>query len=431
MNKKLILLAVTFILTCTFGFGQIKKRCIVEEIEHKKNQLNPNRISKKNDFERAVAEKILELNNKNARIAQEVIRIPVVVHVIHDNAEGRIGGLTNKNIFDDQIYSQIKVLNEDYRKKVNTRGFNTDPVGADTGIEFFLATKDPEGKPTTGIVRVYNPKNEYDIIDDREFLSSLSYWDSNKYLNIWVTAFKDDYLGFGEFPGGVGIDGLESEDSFEKTDGIFVDYTVFGREIGTNTSGLYRLGRTTTHEVGHWLGLIHTWGDEFCGTDFVSDTPQVSGSFNGSTCRNVFSNCTGTRIRNMIENYMDYSPDECMNIFTQEQSKRIRAVLEVSKRRKRMVNYAKFELPPSEKLSVNVIPNPAPTRNFQIQVLLPDFQDFNIELFDNLGRKVHEETFKDLPSTIVTLKTQWIAGGVYYLNVYSKNEKVMKKVVLY
>ncbi|MCU0324796.1 MAG: hypothetical protein MUF45_06025 [Spirosomaceae bacterium] len=102
MNKKLILLAVTFILTCTFGFGQIKKRCIVEEIEHKKNQLNPNRISKKNDFERAVAEKILELNNKNARIAQEVIRIPVVVHVIHDNAEGRIGGLTNKNIFDDK-----------------------------------------------------------------------------------------------------------------------------------------------------------------------------------------------------------------------------------------------------------------------------------------------------------------------------------------
>lgn len=431
MNKKLIFLIITFTTISSLSFSQVKKRCVIEEIEKQKRQQNPTRIDKKIDFERVVAAKLSELNNRNARVGEEIIRIPVVVHVIHDNADGRIGGLTNKNIMDDQIYSQIKVLNEDYRRKIDTKGFNTDPVGSDTGIEFFLATYDPDGKPTTGIVRVYHPQSEYDIIDDREFLSSLSYWDSNKYLNIWVTAFKDDYLGYGEFPGGAGIDGLESEDAYEKTDGIFVDYSVFGREIGTNTSGLYRFGRTTTHEVGHWLGLIHTWGDEFCGTDYVSDTPQITGSFNGSTCRNVFSTCEGTRVRNMIENYMDYSPDECMNIFTVEQSKRIRAILEISKRRKRMVNYAKFQLPPSDKLNVNIRPNPASTKDFKVQVLLPDFQDFNIELYDNLGRKVHEESFKDLPSTVVTLKTQSIQAGIYYLNVYSKSEKVMKRVVLY
>lgn len=431
MNKKLVFLIITLASISSISFSQVRKRCVIEEIEKQKRQQNPIRIDKKIDFERVVAAKLSELDNRNARIGEEIIRIPVVVHVIHDNADGRIGGLTNKNIMDDQIYSQIKVLNEDYRRKIDTKGFNTDPVGADTGIEFFLATYDPDGKPTTGIVRVYNPQSEYDIIDDREFLSSLSYWDSNKYLNIWVTAFKDDYLGYGEFPGGAGIDGIESEDAYEKTDGIFVDYSVFGREIGTNTSGLYRFGRTTTHEVGHWLGLIHTWGDEFCGTDYVSDTPQITGSFNGSTCRNVFSTCEGTRVRNMIENYMDYSPDECMNIFTVEQSKRIRAILEISKRRKRMVNYAKFQLPPSDKLNVNIRPNPASTKDFKVQVLLPDFQDFNIELYDNLGRKVHEESFRDLPSTVVTLKTQSIQAGIYYLNVYSNSEKVMKRVVLY
>jgi hypothetical protein len=419
------------LLICQITFGQEKKRCLVEEILAIEKASNPNYLKNKTQFELKVFKEIQTIENKSFRVGEEVIRIPVVVHVIHNNAAGLIGGLTNTNISDEQIYSQIKVLNEDYRKKTNTRGFNTDPVGADTQVEFFLATKDPQGNPSTGIVRVYNNQTNYDIISEREKLSRLSYWDSNKYLNIWVVNMKDDYLGYGEFPGGQGVDGIESEDAAERTDGVFINYTAFGREIGSNTSGLYRYGRTTTHEVGHWFGLIHTWGDEFCGTDYCNDTPTITGPNRRSTCVSVNSTCNGTRVRNMTENYMDYSPDECMNIFTGEQSKRIRAVIEVSKRRKRVVNYAKFELPPSSKLDVSISPNPAAANNISIQVLLPDFQDFNIEIYDILGRNVYQQSFKDLPSTVVTLKDKGFQAGQYILKVYSKNDVVTKRIVLY
>lgn len=426
-----ILISISLILTIQTTFGQEKKRCLNEVIENHRKSQNQNYQKNKLAFEKKVFKEIQEQKLRNLRIGEELVRIPVVVHVIHNNANGLIGGLTNTNISDEQIYSQIKVLNEDYRRKIGTRGYNNDPVGSDTNIEFFLATKDPQGNPSTGIVRVYNNQNEYDIITEREKLSQLSYWDSNKYLNIWIANLKDDYLGYGEFPGGVGIDGLDSEDAAERTDGVFINYTAFGREIGSNTSGPYRLGRTTTHEVGHWLGLYHTWGDEFCGTDYVDDTPTITGAFRGSTCRTVNSRCNGITTRNMIENYMDYSPDECMNIFTMGQSARIRAVLNVSKRRQRMLNYAKFQLPPSERLEVTLIPNPSPADNLQVQVLLPDFQDFTIEIYDVLGKKVFEKLYKDLPSTIVTLKDTGLQAGNYFLKVFSKSESITKRVVLF
>ncbi len=408
------------------------------EIEANRIQENPNYFKNRVQFEQQVFKEIQSDKSKNLKVKAEIIRIPVVIHVIHNNSAGLIGGLTNTNISNDQIYSQIKVLNEDYRKKTGTRGENTNTlfsgIAVDSEIEFFLATKEPDGKPSTGINRIYNLKNEWQIFgsgDDRAKLSDLSYWDSNKYLNIWVMSIADDVLGYGEFPGGSGVDGIETQDASEKTDGIFIDYRAFGREVGSNTSGLYNLGRTTTHEVGHWFGLVHTWGDAVCGTDYCSDTPQISGPNRRSNCTDVFSTCNGTRTRNMIENYMDYSPDKCMSIFTMEQSKRIRAVLEVSKRRKRVVNFAKFELPTSEKLVVNILPNPVLANNIQIQVLLPDFQDFSIEIYDVLGRFIYEQTFKDLPSTVITLKDKGFAAGHYFLKVFSKNQSITNRMILY
>jgi hypothetical protein len=132
----------------------------------------------------------------------------------------------------------------------------------------------------------------------------------------------------------------------------------------------------------------------------------------------------------MIENYMDYSPDSCMNIFTQGQKQRIRTALDLSKRRKRVLNYAKFQLPPSTALQVN-FENPLPISSSQFQVLLPDFQDFNLVIRDIFGREVYNQSYIDLPSTIITLPKGNITPGVYILSVTSKQQVVQKKLVFY
>jgi hypothetical protein len=424
--KKSIYISVFFTLIYINSLAQKVRFCANEFCDSIAKVSNPQYQLKKVRFEQALESQINL--QKNFRVAADIIRIPVVVHVIHNQIYGLFIG---SNISDEQIYSQIKVLNEDYRKKEGTLGFNANPLGADVEIEFFLASIDPSGNPSSGIKRIYSPKTSFNIVNDndRQTMSNLSYWDSNKYLNIWVAPLSSGYIGYGEFPYSESVEGLDL-DSDESLDGVFIDYTVFGRKIGTNKSGLYSFGRTVTHEIGHWMGLYHTWGDQRCGTDYVADTPVTTTSNSSAFCRDVFSTCTGTRTRNMIENYMDYSPDSCMNIFTQGQKQRMRAALDLSKRRKRVLNYAKFQLPPSTTLQVN-FENPLPISSSQFQVLLPDFQDFNLVIRDVFGREVYNQSYIDLPSTIITLSKGNITPGVYILSVTSKQQVVQKKLVFY
>jgi len=424
--KKSIYISIFFTIIYINSFAQKVRSCANEFCDSMVKVTNPQYQLKIDLYEQAIESQIKL--QKNFRVAADIIRIPVVVHVIHNQINGLFAG---SNISDEQIYSQIKVLNEDYRKKEGTPGFNANPLGADVEIEFFLASIDPSGIPSSGIKRVYSPKSSFNIVNDndRQTMSNLSYWDSNKYLNIWVAHLSSGYIGYGEFPFSESVEGLDL-DSDESLDGVFIDYTVFGRKIGTNKSGLYSFGRTVTHEVGHWMGLYHTWGDQRCGTDYVADTPVTTTSNSTAFCRDVFSTCTGARTRNMIENYMDYSPDSCMNIFTQGQKQRMRTALDLSKRRKRVLNYAKFQLPPSTALQVN-FENPLPISSSQFQVLLPDFQDFNLVIRDIFGREVYNQSYIDLPSTIITLPKGNITPGVYILSVTSMQQVVQKKLVFY
>jgi hypothetical protein len=420
-----------FFLICVPALAQKKHFCANAASDSLRLLKDPSRALKKIRFEQALQNfQTVGIGNSRIRVADdEIIRIPVVVHIIHNQQNGAIAGT---NIPDEQILSQLKVLNEDYRRKEGTMGYNNNPIGTDTKVEFFLASLDPDGYPTTGITRNYSSTASFNLINDndRQKLSNIVYWDSNKYLNIWVTAYKEPYIGYAEFPYAETIEGLGDEIP-ESIDGAYIDYRVFGKKTGTNKEGLYSFGRTATHEIGHWLGLIHTWGDEYCGTDYVEDTPQASGSNSTAFCRDIFSSCNGVRTRNLIEDYMDYSPDSCMNIFTEGQKQRIRAVVELSQRRKRVVNYAKYELPPSQSLNIKLVPNPTTKNNIRVQVLLPDFQDFTISLTDIQGRNVYSETFKDYPSTVVTLKTYDLIAGTYIVNVVSKQESVTKRLAIF
>ncbi|WP_165933435.1 M43 family zinc metalloprotease [Arundinibacter roseus] len=363
---------------------------------------------------------------------EEVIRIPVVVHVIHNQSGNTTGGLNNANISDEQIRSQLDVLNEDYRRKPGTPGFNTSPVGADAYIEFYLAEYDPDGRPTTGITRnFYTDKTSFNPYNDAELLASISYWPSEKYLNIWTCRLTNSYLGVAQFPSVEGVDGLNSIDQNKaKTDGVIIDFRNFGRNTGAITSRIYNLGRTATHEIAHWLGLIHTWGDAFCGTDYCADTPPTEEPNRTTVCIPKFSNCNGTVTRNMIENYLDYSPDSCMNVFTNDQVARMRAVLALSPRRALLVEYAReSRLESTDNLTVEIYPNPA-DEDLTVEVRFPDFQDFTYAIFDLNGRLLYQESFTQVWSRRLSPDIRLLPPGNYLLRVQMNNETVTKRFVV-
>ncbi|GAB3338295.1 hypothetical protein GCM10027299_50290 [Larkinella ripae] len=368
----------------------------------------------------------------NARVGEVVYRIPVVVHVVHNNSSGFVGGAGNSNISDEQIASQIRVLNEDYRRMPDTRGFNTNPIGADTGIEFFLARTDPDGGLSTGITRHYSSKPNFDVYNgnsgDDVQLSQLAYWPSDQYLNIWVTTLRNEYLGYAQFPEAEGIPGLSSLEN-ERTDGVFIDYRYFGSDIGAVTSSVYKYGRTTTHEVGHWLGLIHTWGDSVCGDDYCNDTPPTEGANQSTSCPELSSNCNGVRTRNQIENYLDYTPDACMNLFTQDQRARMRAVLEASPRRQRIIRSAD-PLPQTEMLTVTVFPNPAQKQS-SLEVLFTGFQTFRVDLVDLSGRVIRTQNYPDYPSSTISIAVDTLERGIYFVKVQTDKETASQRLLIH
>jgi PKD repeat protein len=283
------------------------------------------------DFERDLQRKMAELaeRKKGLRTTAEVLTIPIIVHIIH-NGEPVGSGL---NISAAQVQSQLDALNEDFRRKPGTPGFNNNPVGADIEIEFCLARLDPQGRtmPEPGIHRYNGRKTSWTRDEIENSLKPVTFWDPDKYYNVWVVAdMKSDattLLGYAQFPIRSNLPGLSSTGT-AATDGVVVWYRAFGRGSNFNLISTNNTGRTMTHETGHWLGLRHIWGDGACAEDFVADTPPADGPSRGCqigrvSCGNV----------NMVQNYMDYSDDACFNIFTAGQKARMRTVMEVSPRR--------------------------------------------------------------------------------------------------
>ncbi|WP_128544392.1 M43 family zinc metalloprotease [Larkinella soli] len=294
-------------------------------------------------FEKTLQERIAQIRKleRTGRLAEAVLTIPVVVHVVH--AGESVG--TGRNLSEAQIKSQLETLNEDFRRKVGTRGFNENPQGADIEIEFCLAAVNPQGGTMSerGIDRINGAanygKSTWGKSDIEGVLKPNTFWDPEKYYNIWVLDFaaSDDRLvGYAQFPSQSNLPGLSPNSGAGSTDGVVIRYNSFGNSEKGNFPVLqapYNLGRTLTHETGHWLGLIHIWGDANCGNDFCDDTPPQASESRG--CQKGRTSCGST---NMVENYMDYSDDACFNIFTRDQKARMRAVMQFAVRRANLIN---------------------------------------------------------------------------------------------
>lgn len=238
--------------------------------------------------------------------------IPVVVHVVWKTSA--------QNISEDQILSQLEVLNDDFRRlnadKVNTPSAFL-PIAADAEIEFCLAQQDPAGNATTGIVRRQTTVNSFSTNNAVKYTAQggSNAWDRTKYLNIWVCNMSGGILGYAQFPGGPSA-----------TDGVVVTYTAFGTMGAAQPP--FDKGRTATHEVGHWLNLYHIWGDDgtSCnGSDLVSDTPnQGPENYNCPSFPKI--SCSNGPNGDMFMNYMDYTDDDCMNVYTTGQKTRMNAL---------------------------------------------------------------------------------------------------------
>jgi len=404
--KKLFTLLVTII--SFTGFSQ--RTCGTMDKLHERMNADPGFAQHHKD----VMDFIQNPNNpqavrRNAAAPTVVVTIPVVFHVLYKNA--------TQNISDAQINSQLTVLNKDYRK-LNT-DFNTvvpavfRPFGADMEIVFAKAARAPNGTATTGITRKSVPSS-FVYEDDYYSAAGEPAWDPTQYMNIWIGRFTDDQLlGFAYLPSSAG----------QAYDGLCIGDQFFGT-TGT-ASAPFNKGRTATHEIGHFFGLEHPWGNDgsSCGSgsnsDGVADTPATDNPHYG--CPTFPSNantCTSSTNGAMFMNYMDYVDDACMAFFTTGQKTIVSNTLATT--RISLLSSTALSVDNFEKFnSIRVYPNPASG------YLAID----EVEVYNTIGQLVKTQ---QLTQTNNVVNIDEFAAGTYYLRIYNegkflKSDKIIKK----
>jgi hypothetical protein len=399
---------ILFVLLQAGLFSVAQERCASVTYAETQKALNPleaERILGAEDYLQKRSARVI--NGRS--VAPTVIRIPVVVHVVYKNA--------SENVSDAQIKSQLDALNRDFRR-LNSDTSNTPErfryLAADIQIEFYLAKTDPKGRPTSGILRKQTNIANF-LNNDKIKFSSLGgddAWDSKSYLNIWV----------GRLISGAGYATVPGSDASK--DGVVINVGAFGT---INNSGYYNMGRTATHEVGHWLGLKHIWGDAQCGDDGIYDTPQQSTYT--QTCPTGFrSTCNNGELGDMYMNYMDYTADACMNLFTEGQKKRMRASFDEGGPRESLLQSKGLNEPsvaesfiPDGGSKVSVYPNPAR-------------DELNVNFgMDGIGQMVSVMNMNgtviqtvQVKAAVQKMNISTLKAGMYFIKGEGISEKFMK-----
>ncbi len=349
--------------------------------------------------------------------SRAVVNIPVVVHVVWNSSE--------ENISDEQIGSQIEVLNKDFNAgnaEIGGVPLMFQQLIADVDFHFCLATKDPDGNPTDGITRTQTNNNlgiggaasiHYTSQGGRNA------WNPEKYLNIWVAKFAGGLGGVATFPG----QGPAAEQ------GVEVNYKQFGT-IGTATNPPYHLGRTCTHEIGHYFNLQHLWGpgiNSCCNEDDgVADTPV--------SCENYLHQCpTGTTFScaapDMWMNFMNYTDDACMAMFTKGQKVRMYEALNEF-RPGLLTSDGCATVGVEEEVSGNelrIFGNPV-SGQLRFELKSSDGGDWQLCLYNPLGQAVICEAKK--ANELVVIDCSHLPGGIYFLVASQNSVRIAKRVVL-
>jgi len=400
MRNFIFTLLLTMAVTCQLV---AQRDCTSFEYEQQKLQADPSLKNKINNLESFIQRNLTSPSNIAGKPhAGSVITIPVVVHILYNKSQ--------ENISDEKVFSQIKVLNESFRRlsadTVNTPEWFKG-IAADCGIEFKLAISDPERRSTTGIIRKYTPVTKWGIDDEvkSSARTGADPWDTQNYLNIWVCNL-DRVAGYSSFPGGP-----------EAEDGIVIAYNVFGKNSRTG----YEQGKTAVHEIGHWLGLRHIWGDGYCGDDWVDDTPK-QGNFTPGCPIGIRPSCSNGTKGDMYMNYMDLTLDACINLFTEGQKERVRTLFEEGGARYTIVSSYALLAPtnneprPTEEPPLSgdhkIYPNPATAEiildlSYDIRWIGQPIRVTNVQ-----GQSVMQATVN---SKIVKLDISRLKPGLYFL----------------
>lgn len=348
-----------------------------------------------------------------------VVNIPIVVHVVYNTSA--------ENISDEQIFSQIAVLNQDFNA-LNSEIESIvpaifEPVVGDIGFHFCLASKDPAGNATTGITRTHT-NNNLGIAGTTAIHYSAQgghdAWPIDKYLNIWVAKFAGGIGGVATFPS----DGPDAEQ------GIQISYKQFGT-IGTATNPPYNLGRTATHEIGHYFNLDHVWGpnQNSCCTedDGVLDTPD--------SCEDYLHECpSGTTFSclapDMWMNFMNYTDDACMAMFTKGQKQRIYDALNnfrpglLTSDGCQTVGVKEGK---SLKNNLVILSNPA-QNHLSFEVESQATGKWEIRLFNSLGQTVFSQEINANQSKSFDCET--LPRGIYFLVASQDQVRIAKQLLL-
>ena len=406
------------------------------------NQQNPNY---KQQINAAYQQWVTEANAKQNKNDKSIYVIPVVFHVVWNSNNSQ------ENLDDSVLIEQINVLNEDFRRlnadTANMRpGFA--PLVSDAQIEFQLACKDPNGNATDGIVRVQTSTTfGGGFLPDMASIAKIQNtsqggsdaWNTSEYLNIWVGDINGgsatpSLLGVATPPAGLSNWPANSIPP-ELTDGAIIHYSAFGRNNPVAMTATVINGRTVTHEVGHYLGVRHTAENTFggifgsiCGDDDgLTDTPNCDQSQQG--CVTTRNSCTDAipgvgDLPDMVENYMDYSDQDCQNSFTTGQINIMRSVLQ-NERNGLLTSPALSNcvVGIEENLLENqvaVYPNPS---NGIVTVSTNNEEKVTVIFFNSMGQSVQ-------PTLIGNQQYQLDNKGIYFVTVQTEKATVTKKVIV-
>ncbi|WP_159437481.1 M43 family zinc metalloprotease [Hymenobacter daecheongensis] len=346
------------------------------------------------------------LANPTANRLAGTVTIPVVVHVVYNTAA--------QNVSQAQIDAQIRVLNEDYAR--TNADANLVPslfagVASGTNVQFVLAKRDPNGAATTGVVRRSTKTRTFSSNDFVKYTSKggSDAWPRDKYLNLWLCNLGNGLLGYAQFPGGAAA-----------TDGVVCLYSSVPGGSATN----YNKGRTATHEVGHWLNLRHIWGDASCGNDLVSDTPTQQTSNGGCP---AFPHVTCGNQGDMSMNYMDYTYDACMYMFSAGQSSRMDALFAAGGSRASLATSLGGTAPRTAlasagtTTSVAMYPNPA---HDVLNLTLPQAaaKGWSVTVYDLRGHEMEQATYNGQGQVNVAQ----LPKGLYQMT-FSDGEQIMRQ----
>ncbi len=414
MKKQLLLLCLLFATFISNLHAQEKKRKCYANVHlenHKKN--NPN-LSKEIELNEVFIKQWISSNGMENKTRKSIV-IPVVFHVVYHNSE--------ENVSEAQLLSQLEIMNEDYSHTNSDTLTKSHPFKKYAGsldVQFKLAVQDPNGNASTGITRTQTTTifGESNLDDVKSTVKGgQDNWDPTSYLNIWVTNFDPNVglLGYATFP--------TELNSTPSLDGVAIQHNAIGNigTAGTNGYNSNAKGRTVTHEVGHWMNLFHIWGDDECGDDLVADTePADSANYHCPTfpChpKNI---CGSSENGEMFMNFMDYTSDDCMNMFTMGQVARMDATL--AGPRKNLAN-SKGCIPvqttPFNNFNLNVmygvLPNPT-NGTFVFAISNETGLNAEIILIDMLGIPV--KNFGRMINNNTTIHCEDLPNGVYFLKV--------------